>query len=78
MATWEEIEFLLNENKRLRDLIWNIQEAGGDALRYRVELLKLAENKALGSPMSRQERACRKATRDAYQMVLDLMNEGTE
>ena len=49
-----------------------------DDLRLRVEVLKLAENKALGYPMSRQERACRKATRDAYQMVLDLMNEGTE
>jgi hypothetical protein len=47
-------------------------------LHLRVEVLKLAENKALGSPMSRCERACRKATRDAYQLVLDMMNEGVE
>lgn len=44
-------------------------------LHDRIETLAYAEVTALRSPMSRQERACRKATRDAFRLVLDLMDE---
>lgn len=52
--------------------------AGHEKVRTRVEMLVMAEDIALRSSMSRQERACRKATRDAYRMVLDLMDERDE
>jgi hypothetical protein len=46
-----------------------------EEVRTRIEALVMAEETALHSPMSRQERACRKATRDAYRLVLDLLDE---
>lgn len=48
-----------------------------ERVQTRVEALLNAEQIALHSPMSRQERACRKATRDAYALVLDMMSEET-
>lgn len=52
--------------------------AGHETVRVRIEALVTAEEITLRSPMSRQERACRKATRDAYRLVLDLMDEAHE
>lgn len=46
-----------------------------DGVRERVEALLNAEEIVLRAPLSRQERACRKATRDAYRLVLELLEE---
>lgn len=49
-----------------------------ETLQSRIEALANAEEIVLCTPLSRQERACRKAARDAYALVLDMMSEDLE